>query len=351
VARRDVARDRPRFGVPALAGQALLWHGALKSSSRGRQLRVSPPEGGTPNRALLACTAVLCLLFSSPLTHAADAPRLDAIYPSGDTVPANHLKFYLHFSAPMREGVFLEHCRLLDAGGKAVAEPFRETELWSEDHRRLTLWLHPGRQKTGVNLNEELGPVLQPGQSYTLVVSGAWPTADGTPLGAETKKTFRTTPRVIAQIDPFSDQPATCCTQSSRLSLLTALKPATRWQIRPPASGTSAPLEVHFPYPLDHALLLRCLRVVDDSDAAVAGSVATADNERTWRFTPTSAWRLAPYRVLVASILEDLAGNSLARPFEVDLTAAPIKPVPREVSLSFTTVAPGIPAAAPVALP
>jgi hypothetical protein len=278
----------------------------------------------------------ICLLTLSPLALAADAPRLEAIYPSGDVVPANHLKFYLHFSAPMREGVFLDHCRLLDAHGATVAEPFRETELWSEDHRRLTLWLHPGRQKTGVNLSEDFGPVLRPGQSYTLVISGAWPTADGAPLGQETRKTFRTAPRVIMQIDPFSDAPAACCTQSSRSSLLTALKPLTRWQIRPPAAGTPAPLELRFPYPLDHALLLRCLRVVDEAGAAIPGSVATADHERTWRFIPDSAWRPASYRVLVQSILEDLAGNSLARPFEVDLTAAPIKAVPREVSLPFT---------------
>jgi hypothetical protein len=119
----------------------------------------------------------LCLLLAPTFALAAEAPRLEAIYPSGDTVPANHLKFYLHFSAPMREGVFLEHCRLLDATGKPVLEPFRETELWSEDHRRLTLWLHPGRQKTGVNLNDEFGPVLQPNQSYTLVISGAWATS------------------------------------------------------------------------------------------------------------------------------------------------------------------------------
>src|SRR5206468_1297837 len=195
----------------------------------------------------------------------------------------------------------------------------------------------------------EFGPVLQPNQSYTLVISGAWPTADRIPLGQETRKTFHTTARLTTQVDPFSDQSASCCTQSSRLSLLTALKPVTRWQIRPPASGTLAPLEVRFPYPLDHALLLRCLRVIDDAGAPVAGSVATADSERTWRLTPTNAWRQGSYLVLVESILEDLAGNSLARPFEVDITASPLKPVPREVSLPFTTTAAaGLSALAPV---
>ena len=47
------------------------------------------------------------------------------IYPTAETLPANHLKFYLHFSEPMRQGVFLEHCRLLDDEGRPVPEPFR----------------------------------------------------------------------------------------------------------------------------------------------------------------------------------------------------------------------------------
>ena len=70
------------------------------------------------------------------------------VYPSADRLPENQLKFYLHFSAPMREGVFLNYCRLLDQRGEPVLEQFRETELWSEDHRRLTLWLHPGLNGT-----------------------------------------------------------------------------------------------------------------------------------------------------------------------------------------------------------
>src|SRR6186713_2761613 len=101
--------------------------------------------------------ALLCLLLmagGAGMSVVADtpaAPRVDAVYPSAATLPANHLKFYIHFSAPMRQGVFLDHCKLLDDHGRMImTEPFRETELWSEDGKRLTLWLHPGRQKTGV---------------------------------------------------------------------------------------------------------------------------------------------------------------------------------------------------------
>ena len=102
----------------------------------------------------------------------APEPELLEVFPSGDTVPANHLKFYLNFSERMEQGKIFRHFRLTDlATGIPVEEPFRETELWSDDGKRLTLWLHPGRQKTGVNLNMDLGPVLEPRRRYALEIA------------------------------------------------------------------------------------------------------------------------------------------------------------------------------------
>ena len=249
------------------------------------------------------------LLWGWLAASAVAAPAVEAIFPSGDALPANHLKFYLHFSEPMRQGVFLLHCRLLDERGKEVPEPFRETELWSDDARRLTLWLHPGRQKTGVNLNVELGPVLDPHRRYTLVISGKWPSDAGAPLGAEVRKTFRTLERATQQLDTAA------------------------WQISPPRVGTTKPLSLRFLAPLDHALLLRCLRVEN-----VEGRIATEDHERVWTFTPAHPWTSGSHRVLVESKLEDLAGNSLARPFEVDLDAAPPPARPPVLAIPFQPV-------------
>ncbi len=256
--------------------------------------------------------ALVLLLCSVAVLRGSAEPPVEAIYPSGDAVPANHLKFYIHFSEPMRQGVFLDYCRLLDERGNAVPEPFRETELWSEDGRRLTLWLHPGRQKTGVNLNTELGPVLLPQRSCTLVISGKWPRESGAAAGEDFRKTFRTTERAIQQLD--------CATWRPLLPL---------------RAGTMDPVVIRFAEPLDHALLLRCLSVVDASGGPVMGHVATDDHERVWRFTPDSPWRSGPHRVLVESKLEDLAGNSIARPFEVDLEAAPPRAMPAFVEIPF----------------
>lgn len=248
---------------------------------------------------LLACgLAAWFGCASAPPKQVGVAPV--AIYPTADALPANHLKFYLVFPEPMREGIFLNHCRLLDARGREVPEPFRETELWSADGRRLTLWLHPGRQKTGVNLNVELGPALREDGHYRLVISGQWSTARGTPLGRDSVKSF------IAAA-PDRTQPN-----------------LDRWQILLPRAKLREPLLVRFDEPLDWALLHSKFRVERADGTPVAGGIKVGRGERTWTFTPDEPWRAGDYRLAVDVVMEDLAGNSLLRPFEVDLS----KPAP-----------------------
>jgi hypothetical protein len=260
------------------------------------------------------CFAVACLAASAVLAADAVRPAITAIHPGTDRLPANHLKFYIHFSQPMQQGVFLRHCALLDQNGKPVVEPFRETELWSADRKRLTLWLHPGRQKTGVNLNDEFGPVLQPARRYTLVISGEWPSDEGSPLGAPVRKHFTAVDRASAQLDVSS------------------------WRLTAPSAGTSTPLEVRFPAPLDHALIERSLRVTDSKGAPVAGEGHATNHDHGWRFTPDRPWADTAHQLLADAVLEDLAGNSLARPFEVDLQGPAPKPAPAVITIPFSPV-------------
>jgi len=226
----------------------------------------------------------------------ASAPRVTAAYPSGDALPANHLKFYLHFTEPMRRGKIFQHFQLTNlATGKPIAEPFRETELWSADGKRLTLWLHPGRQKTGVNLNLDLGPVLEPRQHYALEVSKNWNSEAGVPLKNSFRKSFTTT--AVDREQPNPDL----------------------WKFTPPKANTRAPLIVRFPRPLDWALLHTMLTVLDTRDQLLAGKIEVTRNETQWRFTPARPWATGDYRLKVDWELEDLAGNNLERLFEVNL--------------------------------
>jgi len=240
----------------------------------------------------------------------AAAPKLLSIYPTSDRLPANHLKFYLVFSEPMESGVFLQHCRLVNAREQAVEAPFRETELWSPDGRRLTLWFHPGRQKTGVNLNVEFGPVLTEGGDYRLVIDGRWPSARGAALGGDVSKFFHTVPPLHEQLN------------------------VKNWQVHPPAAGTREPLRVAFPLPLDWATLQRQLRVTTAA-GAVSGVISVERGEQEWRFVPERPWRTGPHELRVGTAIEDHAGNSLARPFEVNLQQRALRAVEPEIGVPF----------------
>ena len=78
--------------------------------------------------------------------------EVEEIYPSSDKVPENLLRFYVQFSAPMRQGDIYKHLQILKEDGTPVVLPFLEIEqeLWSRDSTRLTLLLDPGRIKRGL---------------------------------------------------------------------------------------------------------------------------------------------------------------------------------------------------------
>src|SRR5262245_41353350 len=75
--------------------------------------------------------------FAIPKAAAQPTTLVQHVYPSGDTLPENQLRFYLHFSAPMRQGDVYRHIRLLDADGKPITDALLELEdeLWDRDGR------------------------------------------------------------------------------------------------------------------------------------------------------------------------------------------------------------------------
>ena len=63
----------------------------------------------------------------------------------------------------------------------------------------------------------------------------------------------------------------------------------------------------------------RVLNVSDGDGRAVAGDVAIDAEETQWRFTPDRPWKAGGYNVTIDRDVEDLVGNSVGRPFEVDV--------------------------------
>ncbi|HUY92097.1 MAG TPA: hypothetical protein VMV10_25370 [Pirellulales bacterium] len=295
-------------GRPAMVGSYALDEGRLRFAPR---YRLDP---GVIYRAVYRPAereaAPITADFEIPAPRAARPTKLAAIYPSRDRLPENQLKFYLHFSAPMSRGEAYEHVQLLDAQGRPIELPFLELgeELWDREAKRFTLFFDPGRIKRGLKPREEVGPAIEEGKSYTLVIDAGWRDAAGRPLAAEVRKTFA--------VGPPDDTPLD----------------AANWKLDAPAGGRE-PLVVEFPEPLDHALLGRLL-YVERGGEPVAGEIAIDQQETRWRFTPRDAWRPGSYDLVAGKELEDLAGNSLARPFEID----ELKPVTLEVTPEFVRV-------------
>lgn len=239
-------------------------------------------------------------------------PRVLSIYPSGNQLPANHLKFYIQFSEPMQQGDIFEHFSLYNKTQKqAVPRPFRHTELWSRDGKQLTLWFHPGRQKTGVNLNVELGAILNSGQEYELRISPHWAALSGHILGSDVKKTFKA-------ISMDERQPV-----------------IGDWKLIPPAERTRTPLICQLGESLDYALLHSQLSVQTENGKQIAGKINLDEAESVWKFIPEAAWQSGAYQLVVGTVLEDLAGNSLQQPFAIDLSKQQPDSSPREESVTL----------------
>jgi hypothetical protein len=250
-----------------------------------------------PDRSNLKREPVIETRLSVPQQPRSQPTVVEAVYPSGEALPENLLKFYIHFSAPMSRGGSYRHIRLLDAKGVDVAAPFLELaeELWDPSGCRLTLLLDPGRVKQELKPNKEVGRALAQGNAYTLLIAESWPDAHGTRLAREHRKEFRVVQADTGQPDP------------------------KQWKLALPDAGTRQPLAVRLDEPLDHALLQHAVQVSDPAKAIVDGRIEVSDHETTWHFQPETPWAAGNYQLIIDATLEDRAGNSVGRPFEVHL--------------------------------
>ena len=235
--------------------------------------------------------------------------RVVQVYPTTNVLPENQLKLYVCFSAPMQNGDAWSHIHLLGPDGKPVKLPFLEIdqELWNPEHTRLTVLFDPGRIKRGVRPLAEVGPSIQQGKHYTLVIDREWLDGRGAPLAEPYRKQFGVEAPDRVPID------------------------TAKWRMAIPRAGTREPLVVSFPEPLDYAMLQHSITV-----RGVAGTVEVTRGEMEWRFTPEQPWTAGEHRVLVQTALEDLAGNRVGRAFDVDVFAPITTTIARDtVSLPF----------------
>ena len=277
--------------VPPLAGRAAVENGALVFRPQfplapGVRYRAvyTPPGGPAIEKT-----------FDTAARSAVPTARVEHVYPSSDVLPSNQLRLYIYFSAPMSKGEAEQRIHLLDAAGKPLPKVFLPgQELWDPLNRRLTMTFDPGRIKRDLTSNRKMGPPLVAGRRYTLLVDAEWRDANGVAMIEPFRKAFRAAAAVRQPPDP-------------RL-----------WKLAAPPAGNRVPLVITFDRPMNYTLLQRMLKVTIGS-TAVAGIVEVGKNETEWRFTPVQPWTAGAYSLVVDNGLEDLAGNKIGQPFDIDV--------------------------------
>jgi sugar phosphate isomerase/epimerase len=229
-------------------------------------------------------------------------------------LPENTLRMYVEFSHPMTKGHAYEHITLLKEDGSPVKFPFLELEeeLWAPGGTRLTLLFDPGRVKRGLKPREEDGPILEEGKKFTLVISPKWKDQNGAPLKAEFRHTFD----VLAPDDR-------------------AIDPA-KWVVTTPKKFQQ-PVLIQFEKSLDRALVQRMIQVrrADGQEEQVQIRLsARQDQVELHSANRPGNWQPGKYKLVIDHRLEDLCGNRVGEPFELDV----LKPIPKKQETKTTEI-------------
>ncbi|UFS59419.1 hypothetical protein [Subtercola endophyticus] len=319
---RDAALDAARGGAP---------DGAIDGSRDDAVARFTPRFAAPPGTVytILARDAATgpWRRFAEVQVPRASVDRstvVETIDPGVDEIPANLLRFSVTFSAPMSEGGAAAGIQLRDAAGVDLPGALLDMppELWDRTHRRLTLLLEPGRIKRGLQPNVQAGPPLIEGSTITLVIDPQLQDARGQHLAAGAERVYRIGPPLRSRIDPalwHITWPVPTAAASGAAAVPAADADGATADIDAVRGGAAATLVVRFDRSLDRALCRRYLRVRDSAGRVVEGFATLSADATTWTFVaaaPGIHWSLH-----VDTRLEDLAGNSVRRVFDRDLSS------------------------------
>ena len=278
----------PLAGAYDVEGDVLVFHPSYPIASGVHYRAVfRPPWGG----------ATIEKTFDGPRQDRTPSTLVERVYPSADVLPSNLLRLYIYFSAPMSRGESARYIHVLDENGKVLqgsqAVFLPGEELWDPNYKRLTMTFDPGRIKRGLTSNTNIGPPIADGKHYTLVIDRDWPNAHGAPLVEGFRKSFRGGPAQRNPPDP------------------------KEWRLIAPKTGTLNALVADFPTMMNYPLLQRMLQV-RGPHGNLTGTVSIDRQETQWRFTPHVQWKTGDYHLVVDTAIEDLAGNHVGQPFDID---------------------------------
>jgi hypothetical protein len=165
-------------------------------------------------------------------------------------------------------------------------------EIWNAERTKLTLILDPGRVKTDLKANEQLGRVFQQGTAYSLSIDSLFNTMSGKHLATRFIKQF-----IAVKEDTIA--PA-----------------MSDWKIINPIANTLLPVMVYFRESIDHISALSYLIITDSNGKKIKGNISLKRNETVWEFTPALPWKKGDYRLIINDRLEDIAANNLNGSFD-----------------------------------
>jgi hypothetical protein len=225
------------------------------------------------------------------------------ISPQAEVLPANTLRFYIHFPKSGEAHFDRDNLWLLNEDEQVVRDPFLvlSQELWSVDGRRLTVLMEPGRIKRGLGTDPPHEPAFVVGRTYSLVISA---------LGQTARHTFRVSDPVLEALDE------TC------------------WRFVSPTVGSLDPAVVQFDRVMDAALCADEIGVLTPSGEVVQTRVSLAPGGTAARLVPSHPWRAGEHRLVVSERLEDVCGNRLGEALDHDLGAGG---PPRTGMINFAT--------------
>jgi hypothetical protein len=224
------------------------------------------------------------------------------ISPQAKVLPANTLRFYIHFPKPAEAHFDRDQLWLLNEEEQVVHDPFLvlSQELWSPDGRRLTVFMEPGRIKRGIGTDPSHDPALVVGKSYSLAI---------TALGQTANHSFRVSDPVLEAITE------------------------TDWRVVSPTAGSSEPAVVHFDRVMDAGLCEDEIGIVTSSGEVVQTHVSLAPDGTKMHLIPSRPWSAEEHYLFVSERLEDVCGNRLGEALDHGLT---LSGRPRAGSISFT---------------
>ncbi len=252
-------------------------------------------------------------LFRGEVPYAlGTSPQVVKIFPQGDTLPANLLKFYIQFSQPMSGHTPYSGIHLLDQAGDTLNRVFlaQNPALWNHDRTRLTIWLDPGRIKRELLLHQKYGPPLMADQAYTLVISSPLQGSNGKQLSQAYQKDFFTK----------RDDRVRPSLEKVRLDL--------------PAPQSQDPLTLLFGEAMDWGALEDKVWI-EYQEQGFSATLQPTTKDTEFTLTPHQAWPEGDYQLHFKESIEDLAGNNLSRLFDQDLTNNPSE-TPLRLDVSFT---------------